>query len=129
MNIQLKLHHQIFLAMIAGYLFANFFEFSKIFIPLGDIFIRLLKMMIVPIVFTSIVSGIGSITKSDNIGRLGIKTIIYYMSTSLIAILLGLILANYPVNLKKVNVKNYGKNLKILVYILVLYIGGQKKII
>ena len=94
MNKKLQLHHQIFIAMIAGYLCAYLFDFSKIFIPLGDIFIRLLKMMIVPIVFTSIVSGVGSITKSDNIGRLGIKTILYYLSTSLIAIFIGLFLAN-----------------------------------
>ena len=89
---KLKSHHQILISMIAGYIVGYSFDFSKIFIPLGDIFIRLLKMIIVPIIFTSIVSGISSVSKSQNIKVLGLKTILYYMSTSLIAIVLGLIL-------------------------------------
>ena len=91
---KLKSHHQILISMIAGYIVGYSFDFSKIFIPLGDIFIRLLKMIIVPIIFTSIVSGISSVSKSQNIKVLGLKTILYYMSTSLIAIVLGLILTN-----------------------------------
>ena len=51
-------------------------------------------MVIVPLVFTSIVVGISSVASTVNIGRLGSKTIIYYFSTSLIAILIGLFLAN-----------------------------------
>ena len=66
--------------MIAGYIVGYSFDFSKIFIPLGDIFIRLLKMIIVPIIFTSIVSGVSSVSKSQNIKVLGLKTILYYMS-------------------------------------------------
>jgi len=89
-----KQYIQIFLAMILGFIFSLSFEFSSIFIPLGDIFIRLLKMMIVPIVFISIVVGIGSISNSVNITRLGLKTIFYYFSTSLAAISIGLLLTN-----------------------------------
>jgi len=91
---KLKSHHQILLAMFFGYIIGYSFEFSKIFIPLGDIFIRLLKMIIVPIIFTSIVSGVSSVSKSQNIRSLGLKTIFYYMSTSLMAIVIGLFLAN-----------------------------------
>ena len=91
---KLKSHHQILISMIAGYIVGYSFDSSKIFIPLGDIFIRLLKMIIVPIIFTSIVSGVSSVSKSQNIKVLGLKTILYYMSTSLIAIVLGLILTN-----------------------------------
>ena len=91
---KLKSHHQILLAMFFGYIIGYSFEFSKIFIPLGDIFIRLLKMIIVPIIFTSIVSGVSSVSKSQNIRSLGLKTILYYMSTSLMAIVIGLFLAN-----------------------------------
>ena len=48
---KLKLHWQIFIAMILGYFIATFFgNYSKIFEPLGTIFIRLLKMIIVPLV-------------------------------------------------------------------------------
>jgi Na+/H+-dicarboxylate symporter len=63
-------------------------------ILLGDIFIRLLKMVIVPLIFTSIVMGVSSIKDQSKIGRLGIKTLLYYIGTSLIAILIGLTLAN-----------------------------------
>jgi len=63
-------------------------------ILLGDIFIRLLKMVIVPLIFTSIIIGISSIKDQSRIGRLGLKTFLYYMGTSLIAILIGLTLAN-----------------------------------
>lgn len=94
MKLLKKQYIQIFLAMILGFIFSLSFEFSTIFIPLGDIFIRLLKMMIVPIVFISITVGIGSISSSANITRLGIKTISYYLLTSLLAITVGLLLTN-----------------------------------
>ena len=81
--------------MILGFLCSLLFESSSLFIPLGDIFIRLLKMMIVPIVFMSITVGIGSISDSSNLSRLGIKTIIYYLCTSLLSISLGLLLTNF----------------------------------
>ena len=77
---KLKSHHQILISMVAGYIIGYYFDSSKLFIPLGDIFIRLLKMIIVPIIFTSIVSGVSSVSKSGNIRILGLKTILYYMS-------------------------------------------------
>ena len=109
---KLKSHHQILISMIAGYLIGYFFDFSKIFIPLGDIFIRLLKMIIVPLIFTSIVAGVSSVSKSGNIRMLGLKTILYYISTSLIAIILGLFLTNiikpgvgFPINSNSIQAK------------------------
>ena len=77
MKIINKPHIQIIAAMMLGYLVASTTSISSYFIPLGDIFIRLLKMMIVPIVFTSITVGISSISDSSNISRLGIKTLFY----------------------------------------------------
>ena len=88
MKIINKPHIQIIIAMLLGYMIASTVTFSSYFIPLGDIFIRLLKMMIVPIVFTSITVGISSISDSSNISRLGFKTLVYYLSTSLLAIML-----------------------------------------
>ena len=90
---KIKPHYQILLAIFLGFLVSNL-ESSSIFIPLGEIFIRLLKMVIVPLVFTSIVVGISSVAGTVNIGKLGTKTIGYYFFTSLIAILIGLFLAN-----------------------------------
>ena len=61
---------------------------------IGDLFLRLLKMVIVPLIFTSITSGVLGIGTSKNLGRLGLKTMAYYIASSLIAILTGLILVN-----------------------------------
>ena len=99
---KLKLHWQIIICMvlgtIVGVIFHNLgYENSKIYtfiVLLGDIFIRLLKMIIVPLIFTSIIIGISSIKEKSKIGRLGIKTFLYYVGTSLFAIIIGLILAN-----------------------------------
>ena len=99
----LKLHWQIIICMVLGTIMGIFFNKTggyedniiyTLILLLGDIFIRLLKMMIVPLIFTSIIMGISSIKDQSKIGRLGFKTLIYYMFTSLVAILIGLTLAN-----------------------------------
>lgn len=61
---------------------------------MGDIFLRLLKMLIIPLILSSLVSGIVNIGKSSNLGRLGLKTFGYYISTSLLAIMTGLFFVN-----------------------------------
>ena len=99
---KLKLHWQIIICMIIGTFIGLSFHTSgntdsflyNSLVLLGDIFIRLLKMVIVPLIFTSIIIGISSIKDRSKIGRLGAKTFLYYISTSLIAILIGLALAN-----------------------------------
>ena len=98
----MKLHWKILIAMglgvIVGFLYNDSLTqdntFYDLIILLGDIFIRLLKMVIVPLVLTSIIIGIPSINDRSKIGRMGLKTLIYYISTSLIAILIGLSLVN-----------------------------------
>ncbi len=60
----------------------------------GDLFLRLLKMVIVPLIFTSITAGVIGIGGSKNLGRLCFKTVGYYLLTSLVAILTGLGLVN-----------------------------------
>lgn len=64
------------------------FEFAK------DLFLRLLKMIIVPLILTSIVAGVLAVGDGEGIGRIGFKTMVYYLSTSTIAILTGLVLVN-----------------------------------
>ncbi len=61
---------------------------------MGTLFVRLLKMIIVPLIFTSIVSGVASVGGGRNLGRLGAKTVIYYIATSFLAILIGLAVVN-----------------------------------
>ncbi|MBD3224653.1 MAG: cation:dicarboxylase symporter family transporter [Caldithrix sp.] len=98
---KLKLHWQIFIALIAGVLFAfvgRSFDFETIITTkisvLGDIFLRALRMIIVPLIMSSIISGVTSIGSAQNFGRLSLKTIGYYVMTSLFAIVTGLILVN-----------------------------------
>lgn len=61
---------------------------------MGDLFLRALKMLIIPLILSSIISGVSNIGSADNLGRLGLKTISYYLVTSLLAIVTGLILVN-----------------------------------
>ncbi|MAZ68278.1 MAG: dicarboxylate/amino acid:cation symporter [Candidatus Marinimicrobia bacterium] len=99
---KLELHWQIIICMVFGTVLGSYFNqinftnngLYTFIILLGDIFVRLLKMVIVPLIFTSIIIGISSIKDQSKIGRLGLKTFVYYMCTSLFAILIGLTLAN-----------------------------------
>ncbi|MCD4771844.1 MAG: dicarboxylate/amino acid:cation symporter [Bacteroidales bacterium] len=92
---KLQLHWQILIALFLAVLFGIFFKDHVKYIAwMGEIFLRALKMIIVPLIFTSIVSGITNIGNAKNLGRLGFKTILYYMSTSLLAIITGLFLVN-----------------------------------
>ena len=61
---------------------------------LADIFLRLLKMLIVPMILTSIVSGVVGLGSGRDLRRLGTKTFAYYITTSLLAIVTGLLLVN-----------------------------------
>ncbi len=60
----------------------------------AEIFTRMLQMIIVPLVFTSIVSGMFGVGTAENLGRLGIKTLLYYACTTTLAITTGMILVN-----------------------------------
>ncbi|MGC9363384.1 MAG: dicarboxylate/amino acid:cation symporter [Fidelibacterota bacterium] len=86
----------IFIGILLGLLAGIFFGESILPFAtmIGDLFLRLLKMIIVPLIFTSITSGVLGIGDSKNLGRLGIKTLLYYLTSSLLAILTGLLLVN-----------------------------------
>ena len=66
----------------------------KLFGYVGTLFLKLLKMIIVPLVFSSIVVGIAGLGKTEGFGRLGFKTVCYYAFTSLLAIMIGLAMVN-----------------------------------
>lgn len=61
---------------------------------IGTLFLNGLKMIIVPLVLSSIICGVAGMGKDDNIGRLGGKTLLFYMFSSLVAILIGLAVVN-----------------------------------
>ena len=97
----IKLHWQVLICMVLGCLLGLFFK-NIIFIEalyegitlLGVIFIRLLKMVMVPLIFSSIILGVSSIGSGKKVGRIGLKTLLYYVCTSLFAIITGLFLSN-----------------------------------
>ena len=91
-----QLHVQILAAMILGILlgWAGGETAANLLGWMGTIFVRLLRMVIVPLILSSIVSGVASVGGGRSLGRLGAKTFAYYVSTSLLAILTGLVLVN-----------------------------------
>jgi len=76
------------LAIIAGLIFGNQISVVE---PLGDLFLRLIKFIIVPLILSTIIVGVTSTGDIKKLGRLGGKTISYYLVTSFIAISLGLL--------------------------------------
>ena len=91
----LELYWKVFIGMGAGIVYALLLGGKAMNVaPLGDIFMRLLKMVIIPLIFFSITSGVAGIGENKSLGRLGAKTFGYYFLTSMLAILLGLTLTN-----------------------------------
>jgi len=100
---KLKLHWQILIAIISAILVGMVVDkdtaiggivFYNVFNFLGTLFLNALKMIIVPLVLSSIICGMASISSSKDLGRLGGKTIGFYMLSSLLAILIGLAFVN-----------------------------------
>jgi proton glutamate symport protein len=92
---KIKLHWQILIALVLSILFGLFFTgYVKYVTWIGDLFLRALKMIIVPLILTSIISGVANIGGASNLGKLGLKTLTYYLVTSLFAILVGLSMVN-----------------------------------
>ena len=93
---KIKLHWQILIALVLAILFGFFFPQDARYVKwMGDLFLRGLKMIIVPLILTSIVTGVANIGDAQDLGKLGLKTIVYYITTSLFAILTGLFLVNF----------------------------------
>lgn len=94
-NFKMKLHMQIFFGIVLGVFVGILFREHIMFLePIGDVFIRLLKMLIIPIIFASLVVGVMNLGTIQNLGRLGVKTFIYYLVTSLVSVSIGLIFVN-----------------------------------
>ena len=99
----MKLHWQILLAILLAVLMGAFLEphhgfgpvtFYAIFDFLGTLFLNALKMIVVPLIISSIICGVVSAGQGENLGRMGAKTIALYMISTLFAILMGLFLVN-----------------------------------
>lgn len=98
---KLSLPIQILIALIAGIVvglicyFAQWQSFTEEYLkPFGDIFVNLLKFIVVPVVLFSMIDGILSMDDMKKVGSVGIKTVLYFLVTTAIACVIGLVLAN-----------------------------------
>lgn len=90
-----KLTTQIFLGMALGIVAGHFLgPKADHFTILSDIFLRLIKMIISPLVFATLVVGIAKLGDMKSLGRIGIKTFIYFQCATAIALVTGLMLVN-----------------------------------
>src|SRR3954452_618441 len=86
------LYVQVLIAIAIGILIGHFFPAAGVALkPLGDGFIALIKMMIAPVIFCTIVHGIASMRDLRKVGRVGLKTLVYFEGLSTLALLIGLI--------------------------------------
>ena len=93
--LKLKLHWQILIALAIAVLYGMLLtDYVSYVTWMGDLFLRGLRMIIVPLILTSIISGVANIGDAHNLGRLGLKTFAYYITTSFFAIITGLVLVN-----------------------------------
>ncbi|MFV9875794.1 MAG: dicarboxylate/amino acid:cation symporter [Rickettsiales endosymbiont of Dermacentor nuttalli] len=89
----MKLWQQVTLGLILGVVFGVLVKDKAILYyikPIGDIFINMIKMIIVPLIFLSLVSGITSMSDPSSIGRIGFKAVVSYLLTTTFAIIIGL---------------------------------------
>jgi Na+/H+-dicarboxylate symporter len=101
--LKLQLHWQILIALLLAVIVGSLtgkdasllgITFYSIYDFIGTLFLNALKMIIVPLIAASIIMGMANMGSSSDFGRLGGKTLLYYMATSLLAILTGLILVD-----------------------------------
>ena len=86
---------QVLIAVAFGIAIGGFFpEFAKSLKPLGDAFIKLVKMMIAPIIFCTVVHGVASMSDMKQLGRVGVKTLVYFELVSTVALGIGLMVVN-----------------------------------
>jgi aerobic C4-dicarboxylate transport protein len=89
------LYTQVVIAIVLGVLVGRFFpNFGVALKPLGDSFVALVKMMIAPVIFCTVVQGIGSIGDIRKVGRVGVKALVYYEIVSTLALIAGLVIAH-----------------------------------
>lgn len=89
------LYFQVLVAIIAGIALGHFYPtFGEQLKPLGDGFIRLVKMIIAPVIFLTVATGIAGMNDMKKVGRVAGKAMIYFLVFSTLALIVGLIVAN-----------------------------------
>ncbi len=99
---KLELHWQILIGMVAGILFGfgmTYIDWGRDFVqdwinPFGTIFVKLLKLIAIPLILASLVKGISDLKDISKFRNIGLRTILIYICTTIIAITIGLLLVN-----------------------------------
>ena len=90
-----KLYVQVLIGVTAGGLLGFFYpQLGADLKPLGDVFIRLIKMVFAPVIFAMVVLGIAKMESMKELGRVGVRALIYFEVLSTFALLLGLVVVN-----------------------------------
>lgn len=89
------LYAQVLIAIVLGVLLGHFWpDVGASMKPLGDTFIKLIKMLIAPIIFCTVVHGIASMEDMKKVGRVGIKALVYFEVVTTLALIVGLVVVN-----------------------------------
>ena len=89
------LYFQVLTAITLGIILGYFYpETATMMKPLGDGFIKLIKMIIAPIIFCTVVTGIAGMQDMDKVGRVGVKALLYFEVVSTLALIIGLIVVH-----------------------------------
>jgi aerobic C4-dicarboxylate transport protein len=89
------LYFQVLTAIVLGVLLGHFYpQLGEQMKPLGDGFIKLIKMLIAPIIFCTVVHGIASMEDLKKVGRVGLKALIYFEVVTTLALIVGLVVVN-----------------------------------
>jgi aerobic C4-dicarboxylate transport protein len=90
-----SLYFQVLLAIFAGVLLGHYYpQLGEQMKPLGDGFIKMIKMIIAPIIFCTVVHGIASMQDMRKVGRVGVKALVYFEIVTALALIVGLAVAN-----------------------------------
>jgi Na+/H+-dicarboxylate symporter len=93
---KLELWHKVTLGLIFGVIFGVVAGDQVSYVkPLGDIFLSLVKMIIIPLIYFSLIAGMTSVSDSKTLGRIGMKATTVFLVTSLIAVLIGMGMAEF----------------------------------
>ena len=90
-----QLYFQVVFAIVLGVLLGHFEpSYGEALKPLGDAFIKLVKMIIAPVIFLTIVTGIAGMSQLSTVGRVFGKAMAYFLFFSTLALVVGLVVAN-----------------------------------
>ena len=80
------------LGVLTGYIWPQSADSMK---PLGDLFIELVRMLVAPIIFCTVVHGIASVGEAGKVGRVALKALLYFEIVTTLALVIGLVLVNF----------------------------------